>query len=488
MSPPPPGFAHRRASDYLSRMATAPNVPEYSVSELALSVRRTLEDAFGLVRVRGEISGFKAYASGHGYFDLKDADACIASVMWKGNLQRLNFRPEDGLEVVATGKLSNYPKTSKYQLIVERLEVAGVGALLKQIEERRRRLEAEGLFDRAAKPRRPFLPTHIGVVTSPQGAVIRDILHRLADRFPRRVTLWPVPVQGDGAAVRIAAAIKGFNAMPEGRRPDLLIVARGGGSIEDLMAFNEEVVVRAAAASAIPLISAVGHETDTTLIDFASALRAPTPTAAAELAVPVRADLVETLADFGLRAARAERRGRLLRRERLQAVAARLPRPQMLAALARQRLDEAGERLPRALMGRARLLRARLSAQGDRLSPRLLVQGVARERARLESPRVTPNPALLRARLASAKAALTASFRMVESLSPQAVLARGYALVRLPDGTVARSADAARTAPRLAIAFADGEVIARPLGDAAPPSAQSTPGPAVPAVTQGRLF
>jgi exodeoxyribonuclease VII large subunit len=465
-------------------MANVPNIPEYSVSELAQSVRRTLEDAFGLVRVRGEISGFKAYASGHGYFDLKDADACFASVMWKGNLQRLAFRPEDGLEVIATGKISSYPKTSKYQLIVERLEVAGVGALLKQIEDRRRRLEAEGLFDRAAKPRRPFLPTHIGVVTSPQGAVIRDILHRLADRFPRRVTLWPVPVQGDGAAVRIAAAIQGFNAMPDGQRPDLLIVARGGGSVEDLMPFNAEIVVRAAAGSAIPLISAVGHETDTTLIDFASALRAPTPTAAAELAVPVRADLVETLADCGLRAARAERRGRMLRRERLQAVAARLPRPQLLAGLARQRLDEAGERLPRALMGRARLLRTRLVAQGDRLSPRLLVQEVVRERARLGRPQVTPNPALLRARLASARAALAAGFRLAESLSPQAVLARGFALVRLPDGSLARSAAVAGSAARLQIAFADGEVAARPIGGPGGAMGQEAP----PAGPQGKLF
>lgn len=475
-------------------MATPANIPEYSVSELALSVRRTLEDAFGLVRVRGEISGFKAYSSGHGYFDLKDADAGIAAVMWKGNLQRLSFRPEDGLEVIATGKISAYPKTSKYQLIVERLEVAGVGALLKQIEDRRRRLEAEGLFDRAAKPRRPFLPTHIGVITSPQGAVIRDILHRLADRFPRRVTLWPVPVQGEGAAQRIAAAISGFNAMPDGARPDLLIVARGGGSIEDLMPFNEEVVVRAAAASVIPLISAVGHETDTTLIDHASALRAPTPTAAAELAVPVRADLVDTLADFGLRAGRAERRARTLKRERLQAVAARLPRPATIAGLMRQRLDEASERLPRALGGRARLLRARLSAQADRLSPRLLVQGVARERARLGSPRVSPNPALLRARLASARAALASGFRLAESLSPQAVLARGFTLVRLPDGSLARTSAAAALAPRLQIVFADGEVAARPLPG---PSASretpadnpgSTPPPAPAGQGQGKLF
>jgi exodeoxyribonuclease VII large subunit len=468
-------------------MASAqPNVPEFSVSELALSVRRTLEDRFGLVRVRGEISGFKAYASGHGYFDLKDADAVLASVMWKGNLQRLGFRPEDGLEVIATGKLSTYPKSSRYQLVVERMEVAGVGALLKQIEDRRRRLEAEGLFDRAAKPRRPFLPAHIGVVTSPQGAVIRDILHRLADRFPRRVTLWPVPVQGDGAAARIAQAIAGFNAMPDDRRPDLLIVARGGGSIEDLMPFNEEVVVRAAAASRIPLISAVGHETDTTLIDFASALRAPTPTAAAELAVPVRAELQEALADFALRAQRAERRARVLKAERLQATAARLPRPATLAGLARQRLDDAGERLPRALAGRARLIRTRLEAVSGRLSARLLLQRVGAERARLDAPRVTPNPALLRARIAHARAALDAGFRLAESLSPQSVLARGFVLVRRPDGSLARRLDQAAGEPHLSLQFADGALDVRPAGPGRPPRAEGQP--ARPSAGQGRLF
>ncbi len=458
--------------------STAPNIPEFSVSELAHSVRRTLEDRFALVRVRGEISGFKAYASGHGYFDLKDADAVLSSVIWKGNLQRLGFRPEDGLEVVATGKLSGYPKSSRYQLVVERMEVAGVGALLKQIEERRKRLEAEGLFDRAAKPRRPFLPTHIGVITSPQGAVIRDILHRLADRFPRRVTLWPVPVQGDGSAAKIAAAIIGFNAMPEARRPDLLIVARGGGSIEDLMAFNDEAVVRAAAASAISLISAVGHETDTTLIDFASALRAPTPTAAAELAVPVRADLLETLADLGLRARRGERRARLLRAERLAAVSARLPRPATLAGLARQRLDEAGERLPRALAGRARLMRTRLTSLTDRLSPRLLMQQVARERARLDAPRVTPNPALIRARIAHSRAALEAGFRLAEGLSPQAVLARGFVLVRRPDGGFARRLDEAAHEAHFALVFMDGELAAMPADRSSSPSPATPTGPA----------
>ncbi len=460
-----PGYARAMAS-------VAPNIPEYSVSELAGSVRRTLEGAFGLIRVRGEVSGFKAYPSGHGYFDLKDADAVVASVIWKGNLQRLPFRPEDGLEVIATGKLSAYGKSSKYQLVVERMEVAGIGAILKQIEERRRRLEAEGLFDRTRKPRPPFLPTHIGIVTSPRGAVIRDILHRLADRFPRRVTLWPVPVQGEGAAARIAAAIAGFNALPEARRPDLLIVARGGGSIEDLMAFNEEAVVRAAAASAIPLISAVGHETDTTLIDFASALRAPTPTAAAELAVPVRADLLETLADLGLRARRGERRGRLRQAERLAALAARLPRPQQLAGIARQRLDDAAARLPRALAARARLLRARTDALVARLSPRLLRARLDRERARLQAPRVTPHPALLLARVSAARAALSSAMRMVGSLSPDAVLARGYALVRLPDGRIARRAREAAAAHHLDIRFADGDIVAVPRrgGAAAPPA------------------
>jgi exodeoxyribonuclease VII large subunit len=392
--------------------------------------------------------------------------------------------------VIATGKVSGYPKTSKYQLIVERLEVAGVGALLKQIEERRRRLEAEGLFAADAKPKRPFLPAHIGVITSPQGAVIRDILHRLADRFPRRVTLWPVPVQGDGAAPRIAAAIAGFNAMPDWRRPDLLIVARGGGSIEDLMAFNDEGVVRAAAASRIPLISAVGHETDTTLIDFAAALRAPTPTAAAELAVPVRAELLEAIAALALRAGRYERRARVQRRERLQALAARLPRAGALAAVQRQRLDEVGERLPLALKGRARLLRARFAASAGRLSPRLLESCVARERARLERPSVSPNPALLRARLEAARAALAAGFRLAESLSPQAVLARGFALVRLPDGALVRSAQVARAEPRLRLVFADGEAEVGTPGPRGPGGRAGGPGMQSPAdeKPQGQLF
>src|SRR5260221_3659372 len=280
------------------------NLPEYTVSELSLALKRSIEDGFGQVRVRGEISGFKRHGSGHCYFALKDAEAVLDAVCWRTTAIRLDLKPEDGMEVVCSGRLTTYPGRSKYQLIVDRIELAGKGALLRLLEERRLRLAAEGLFAAERKQLLPFLPEVIGIVTSPTGAVIRDILHRLADRFPRRVLIWPVAVQGEGAAAQIAAAIDGFNRIePGGKlpRPDLIIVARGGGSLEDLMAFNEEIVVRAAAASAIPLISAVGHETDTTLIDFASSKRAPTPTAAAELAVPGRAQLLQRPVDHARR-------------------------------------------------------------------------------------------------------------------------------------------------------------------------------------------
>src|ERR1700749_3632509 len=272
------------------------NAPEYTVSELSSALRRTVEDSYGHVRVRGEISGFRgAHSSGHCYFALKDENAKIDAVIWKGVHYRMRFKPQEGLEVIATGKLTTYPGSSKYQIVIESLEPAGIGALMALMEERKKKLAAEGLFDEARKQLLPWLPEVIGVVTSPTGAVIRDILHRLEDRFPRRVLVWPVKVQGDGSAEQVAAAIRGFNALPEGGRiprPDVLIVARGGGSLEDLWSFNEEVVVRAAAESMIPLISAVGHETDITLIDFVSDKRAPTPTAAAEMAVPVRSELL----------------------------------------------------------------------------------------------------------------------------------------------------------------------------------------------------
>ncbi|MSO88567.1 MAG: exodeoxyribonuclease VII large subunit, partial [Rhodospirillaceae bacterium] len=285
--------------------AEAPrNLPEFSVSELSAALKRTLEDAFAWVRVRGEVSGVKRHTSGHVYFALKDEDSVIDAVCWRGTVQRLSILPEDGMEVVASGRITTYGGRSKYQLVVESVELAGRGALLRLLEERKQRLAAEGLFAAERKRKLPYLPEIIGIVTSPSGAVIRDILHRLADRFPRRVLLWPVAVQGEGAAAQVAAAIAGFNRLVVGGsppRPDLLIVARGGGSLEDLMAFNEEIVVRAAAASLIPLISAVGHETDSTLIDFASDRRAPTPSAAAEMAVPVRADLAAEIGDFDRR-------------------------------------------------------------------------------------------------------------------------------------------------------------------------------------------
>src|SRR6202789_2776737 len=285
----------------MSEAAAKANLPEFSVSEIAAALKRTVEDSFPFVRVRGEISGLKFHSSGHVYFDLKDDKAVLNAVIWRGQAQRLRAKPEQGLEVVCTGRISTYAGSSRYQIIVEQVELAGLGALMAMLEERKKRLTAEGLFAAERKKKLPYLPDVIGVVTSPTGAVIRDIMHRLAARFPRRVLLWPVAVQGERAASEIAAAIRGFNALPVGGpvpRPDVLIVARGGGSIEDLMAFNEEIVVRAAAESAIPLISAVGHETDTTLIDFASDRRAPTPTAAAEMAVPVRADLLSQTLDF----------------------------------------------------------------------------------------------------------------------------------------------------------------------------------------------
>ncbi|MBY0250261.1 MAG: exodeoxyribonuclease VII large subunit, partial [Methylobacterium organophilum] len=302
---PPPRPAAQPAADIPPTSVLNANQPEWSVGELAGALKRTLEDAFGHVRLRGEISGYRGqHGSGHAYFSLKDGQARIDAVVWKGVFGRLRQRPQEGLEVVATGRITTFAGKSSYQIVIESLEPAGLGAWMALLEERKKQLAAEGLFAPDHKRPIPYLPRVVGVVTSPTGAVIRDILHRLEDRFPRPVLVWPVRVQGDGAAEEVAAAIRGFNALPAGGpipRPDVLIVARGGGSIEDLWAFNEECVVRAAFASAIPLISAVGHETDTTLIDYVSDRRAPTPTGAAEMAVPVRADLIATVADLAAR-------------------------------------------------------------------------------------------------------------------------------------------------------------------------------------------
>src|SRR5437763_2960726 len=364
-------------------------LPEYTVSELSLALKRSIEEGFSHVRVRGEISGFKRHGSGHCYFALKDADAVIDAVCWRMTAIRLPIRPEDGMEVVCNGRLTTYPGRSKYQLVVDSVELAGVGALLKLLEDRRQRLAAEGLCAHERKKKLPFLPEIIGIVTSPTGAVIRDILHRLADRFPRRVLLWPVAVQGESAAQQVAAAIAGFNRIAAGGpgnngvpRPDLIIVARGGGSLEDLMAFNEEIVVRAAAASAIPLISAVGHETDTTLIDHASDRRAPTPTAAAEMAVPVRLDLVAELGGKSGRLAGGLSRLLSERRLRLEGLGRGLPDPRDLLGAAAQRLDDRAERLRLAIGARFATARQRLDVAAAGLRPAALAAEIVRARDR----------------------------------------------------------------------------------------------------------
>jgi exodeoxyribonuclease VII large subunit len=458
------------------------NTPEYSVSEIAGALKRTVETAFGQVRVRGELSGFRRQPSGHWYGALKDDRAVIDLVMFKGHAISLAFRPEDGLEVVVTGKLTTYPGRSKYQISVERMAPAGVGALLAQIEARRLKLAAEGLFDADRKRQLPFIPRLIGVVTSPTGAVIRDILHRLADRFPRPVLVWPVAVQGEASAAQIAAAIRGFNAIPRGGpvpRPDLLIVARGGGSIEDLAAFNEEIVVRAVADSRIPVISAVGHETDTTLIDFAADWRAPTPTAAAERAVPVLADLRSSLSMFGARLDNAAARLVAQRRERAAGVARRLPSPRSLLALPAQRADELFDRLPRGLRASAGFWRGRAASAGAALRPALIARqrdiaatrltaagtglgrearGVAtREAARLDSRAARLRPMLMTVVSARASARLGEAGRLLGSLGPEQVLRRGYALVLAPDGSLVGNAAAAQAQSRLTIRFADGD-------------------------------
>jgi len=361
---------------------TLTNAAEFSVSEIAQAVKRTVEDEFGHVRVRGEISGFRGqHSSGHAYFTLKDESASIDAVVWKGNYAKLTFKPEEGLEVIATGRLTTFPRSSKYQIVIDNIEPAGAGALMALLEERKRKLAAEGLFGRERKQALPYLPRVIGVITSPTGAVIRDILHRLADRFPSHVMVWPVRVQGDTCATEVVNAIEGFNAMVAGGampRPDLLIVARGGGSIEDLWGFNEEAVVRAVAASTIPIISAVGHETDTTLIDYVSDMRAPTPTAAAEAAVPVRAELIGYVDDLGSRQRQSTRRVTATARDRLRAVAAGLPRPADLVALQRQQLDHAASNLLGNLRHSVQSLRVRYSRTDSKLTPRLL-QGQRQE-------------------------------------------------------------------------------------------------------------
>ncbi len=436
------------------------NLPALSVSELAGALKRTVEDRFGHVRVRGEISGLARPASGHVYLALKDNSAVLDAVMWKGVAALLGFRPENGLEVIATGKLTTYPGRSKYQIVIERLEPAGIGALMALIDTRRLALTAEGLFADTRKRAIPYIPEVIGVVTSPTGAVIRDILHRLAERFPRRVLIWPVLVQGEGAAAQIAAAIHGFNALPVGGdipRPDVLIVARGGGSIEDLWAFNEEIVVRAAASSAIPLISAVGHETDTTLIDYAADRRAPTPTAAAEMAVPVQRELIDTLMTLDLRLKRAVQRGFNGHQDQVRALARAMPHPRHLLGLAQQRFDEQALRLPRALTTGAMRWQAKL----ERTVAKLRLGDIERLQWQGRTVLVRAAKALdqaSRAQLVKSRTPLVTAVRLLETLSYTATLARGYAVVRQADGRVVATANSARRSSPLTIEFHDGTI------------------------------
>jgi len=517
------------------------NLPELTVSELSTALKRTIEDSYGYVRVRGEVSGYKGpHSSGHAYFALKDESAKIDAVIWKGAFGRMRLKPEEGLEVIVTGRLTTYPSRSSYQIIVETLEPAGLGALMALLEERKQKLAAEGLFDEARKQLLPFLPTVIGVVTSPTGAVIRDILHRLADRFPRRVLVWPVRVQGEGSAAEVAAAIDGFNALapsfssPAGGggkgggvppRPDLIIVARGGGSLEDLWSFNEEIVVRAAAASFIPLISAVGHETDVTLIDFAADRRAPTPSAAAEMAVPVRADLVVAVDSLARRALASWLRNQESRRTELRSAVRALPDADEVLAVPRQRLDHAAAGLVRGLRSNAHIHHVVYSRIGGRLSVQLLRTNVERRRerfgavalrlragvaanlavhhTRLGRDRERVNAFAERARralrqfLAVRQARAERGGELLAAFSYRGVLARGFALVRDAAGAPLRNAAATGPGMPIEIEFADGRIGARvddtagaakssatmPSGEAAKPQRRRGGG-----TDQGNLF
>ena len=486
----------------------ASNNPELTVSELSNAIKKALEDGFGFVRLRGEISGYRGpHASGHCYFALKDDKAKIDAVIWRGVFSKLRFKPEEGLEVIATGKVTSYPGSSKYQIVIEALEPAGVGALMALLEERKRKLGAEGLFAEERKRALPFLPRVVGIITSPTGAVIRDMLHGFAERYPAHVLVWPVRVQGETSAKEVAAAIRGFNALPIGGpvpRPDVLIVARGGGSLEDLWGFNEEIVVRAAAESTIPLISAVGHETDWTLIDLAADARAPTPTKAAEWAVPKHGELVDTVADYALRLRKCIRRNVEAARTHLKAAARGLPRLENLLALPRQRFDDAERRLARALSANTQAHGKRLARIAPRLQPRLVEQLLVRDRQRLEraqragltalarstsarrtrferfASRHTPHALVHRAsrlgerlgnlsgrlrqslanRITLDRRALDAHAQMLASLSYQSVLRRGFALVRDGDGRAVRSVASLAPGVRVGIELADGRASA----------------------------
>jgi exodeoxyribonuclease VII large subunit len=490
--------------DLLDDLPEGQNSPEFSVTEISGAIKRVIEGEFGHVRVKGEVGRVSKPRSGHIYLDLKDDKSVISGVIWKGVAGRLDTQPEEGMEVVATGRVTTFGGQSKYQLVIEDIKPAGMGALMALLEKRKKALAAEGLFDPARKRPLPYLPEIIGVVTSPSGAVIRDILHRLRDRFPRKVLIWPVAVQGAKCAPEVARAIAGFNAMTPGGalpRPDLLIVARGGGSVEDLWGFNEEIVARAAAASDIPLISAVGHETDTTLIDFVSDMRAPTPTAAAELAVPVRHELAAWLEGQGARMSQLISQGLSTRGQRLRDMARALPRADTLLDTPRQRLDRAAEKLDPALIAGVQKRRVRLADVAGGLRASALRQRAAADRRRLDGLAVRLDPALARAvgvkrerfalraaafrpvTLAQDRARKADAFaklvqRMSEAgqrqtqgwrqkidaldrvrmtLGYESTLARGYAVVRGDGGVVTTSKDA-KKASVLEIEFSDGRM------------------------------
>ena len=495
-------------SDLIDDPSPGENAPEFSVSELSGAVKRVVEGEFGFVRVRGEVGRVSRPRSGHVYLDLKDDRAVLAGVIWKGVSSRLAVQPEEGMEVVATGRLTTFPGQSRYQIVIDDVKPAGMGALMALLEKRKKALAAEGLFDESRKKRRPYLPEIIGVVTSPSGAVIRDILHRLRDRFPRKVLIWPVAVQGERCAPEVARAIEGFNRLTPGGalpRPDLLIVARGGGSVEDLWGFNEEIVVRAAAASQIPLISAVGHETDTTLIDFASDVRAPTPSAAAELAVPVRLDLLAWFDNQEARLTHALTKGISDRGQRLRDLARALPRVETLLDGPRQRLDGWAERLPNALTRSVQLRRVGLYESTGALRPGLLRRAWESDRRRLDTAiarlstgaierdieRKSRDLTALSRRLSDAgtrqvqrwRERIDGLERLRETVGYEATLRRGYAVVR-GDGDVVTTKAAAETASGLEIEFADGRLPVVSGGGSAPKKAKPKPD----APDQGSLF
>ena len=487
-------------SDYPDAATAAPdpnsNAPAYSVSELAFALKRTLENAYGFVRLRAELSKVTFHANGHVYLTLKDDKASLDGVVWKGNVRALSVRPEQGLEVIVTGKITTYPAGSRYQIVIDSMEAAGIGALLAQLERLKARLTEEGLFEAGRKRRPPFAPAVIGVVTSPTGAVIRDILHRIRDRWPAHVLVWPVVVQGDQAAAAVTAAIAGFNALPPGGavpRPDVLIVARGGGSVEDLWPFNDEGLARAVAASTIPLISAVGHETDTTLIDFASDRRAPTPTAAAEMATPVIAELRAAVADYERRMHRCSGRALEERRTRLNAAARALPRPDDILALAQQRLDLASGRLAAGLQRNVDAHARQLAQVASPLKPGLLDRPRRLKAERVADLSARAQPALLRTlnRLGERVEALD---KLRRSFDPDRPLSRGFARVQRADGHLATSASALASGEAVVLTFADGkrDAVIDGEGSASPPPsvASKAPRPKPPPAptAQGDLF